>query len=53
MTDSLQLSGQRKYITSRWADIIGGEKEDARSGDEIALEIIEKAGLVTKGGDQK
>lgn len=33
------------YVGKRWIDIIEPKKEDDRSGDEVAMEIIEKLGL--------
>lgn len=34
---------QRRYV-----DIIGGAKQDDRTGEEIAADIIQRAGLVVK-----
>lgn len=40
------------YIRERWADIIKPKKQDARTGEEIVADIIEKAGLkVVKKGE--
>ena len=44
MTDAAHLSGENKYPAARWADVIG-RKIDTRSGDEIAADIINGAGL--------
>ena len=46
MTDAAQahLSGENKYPAARWADVIG-RRIDTRSGDEIAADIINGAGL--------
>lgn len=49
ITDTLYLQGQNKRLSVRYADIINKrKKEDTRSGDEIALEVIEKLGLKVK-----
>lgn len=45
MTDSLQAAGQNKYLTERWLNLVTPQKRDTRSADEIALDIIERAGL--------
>lgn len=47
VTDSLQLIPQNSYRTQRFYDLT--EKEvDNRTGDEIALDVIKKAGLKLK-----
>lgn len=33
----------------RFADLMSGESQDERTGDEIALDIIERAGLKVNG----
>lgn len=38
------------YLTERLADILETPKEPDKSGDEIAAEIIRRAGLKTEGG---
>ena len=48
VTDSLQAAGQNKYLTERWLDLITLQKRDTRSADEIALDIISRAGLRLK-----
>lgn len=45
VTDSLQILPQRKYIAKRYAELVDFTSKDTRSGDEIAAEVIEKAGL--------
>lgn len=45
VTKSLQLSPQSKYITASYSDIMKPQKEDTRTGDEIARDIIKLAGL--------
>lgn len=32
-------------MTQRWADVITPKKQDARTGAEIAADVIKKAGL--------
>ena len=58
ITDALMLITENtarfisegKYLTSRWV----GEpkKQDTRTGDEIAADVIKKAGIVFKGGER-
>ena len=43
--DSLQLMPQNKYLAKRYSDLIKKDKEPQKSGDEIALDIISRAGL--------
>lgn len=52
VTDSLQLMAQSKYFTTRWADIVKSDDIDSRSADEIATDIIKRAGLTLKGSDE-
>lgn len=40
---------QNKYITASYQDVLTPKKIDTRSGDEIAADIMERAGL--KFGD--
>lgn len=49
VTKSLQLMPQNKYITASYQDVLKPKKIDTRSGDEIAADIMERAGL--KFGD--
>ena len=59
VTDTLHLMGmniasmtQGKYIASSWRDLCHGtaEEQDRRTGDEIAEDVMLKAGL-SFGGD--
>lgn len=43
--ECLQLAPQNKYVTARYADLIKPQKVDKRSAEEIAADIITKAGL--------
>lgn len=43
--DSLQLMPQNKYLAKRYSDLIKKDKEPQKSGDEIALDIMSRAGL--------
>lgn len=52
VTDSLQLAVQNKYLTQRWADLISNNV-DTRSGDEVALDVIRRAGLRLKGSEEE
>lgn len=38
-------------VNYRYADIISVREKDTRTGDEIALEVIQKAGLKVKEDD--
>ena len=49
ITRSLQLIPQSKYITANYTDLIEPKEEDTRTGDEIALDIINRAGLIVGG----
>lgn len=49
VTDSLQLIPQNKYLTTRYKDSIKTKKKDNRTGDEIAADVIKRAGLSFKG----
>lgn len=46
--DSLQLMPQNKYLAKRYSDLIKKDKEPQKSGDEIALDIMSRAGLKWK-----
>ena len=50
LTDAVNAGNQHKYLTIRYADIVKGKltAKEEKSGDEIAAEIIAKAGLVVK-----
>lgn len=51
VTDSLQAAGQNKYLVTRWAELRAVKPVDTRSGDEIAAEVILRAGLLPTGGE--
>lgn len=53
VSKNLQLAPQGKYLDMNYTDIIQPEKkEDQKSGSEIALDIIKRAGLnFNKGED--
>lgn len=46
--EALHLAPQNKYITARYPEMIKPHKEDTRSPEAIAAEIIEKAGLTVE-----
>lgn len=52
MTDAMHWQGENKYMTARWIEMITGKAKpaEARTGDEIARDVIIGAGLVIKGG---
>ncbi len=45
VTDGIMLGAQGKYISKRYIDTISKPPEDARSGIEIAHDILSRAGL--------
>ena len=48
VTNSLQLTPQRKYVQKSYLDILKSMEEPVtppKSGEEIAVEVITKAGL--------
>lgn len=60
MTDALQAISESAakyaggpYIQTRYADVIKPKPKDTRTGNEIAADVIKKAGLklVKKGGE--
>lgn len=60
ITDTLHLIGMNiagitrgKHLVSSWRDLCNGtaEKQEQKTGDEIAAEVIKKAGL-RHGGDK-
>ena len=51
VTDSIYYSGQGKCLTMKYTDIIDTsrkKKEDKRTADEIAYDVIQKCGLVVE-----
>lgn len=48
VTDSLHMQGQNKYLAYRYKDAIKPHKIDRRSAEEIAADVIKKAGLKVK-----
>ena len=51
MTDSVQASAQNQYLSKRWSELIETRREQSKTGDEIALEVIERLKLKVKGGE--
>lgn len=45
ITDSLFYLGQMKSLNVRYYDLVNPRPKETRTGDEIALDVIEKAGL--------
>lgn len=45
VTDSLRAQGEGKYLAERWADLIRPAPRDDRTPDEIAADVITRAGL--------
>lgn len=48
---SLQLNPKGGYLTQSYEDFLKPQKMDTRSGDEIAQDIIKRAGLIVEGGE--
>ena len=53
MTESLRLQGENKYLTVSWGDAIRKKGEDSRTPEEIAADIIKRAGLTFEGGGEE
>lgn len=51
MTEILRLRGENKTLTKSWLDIIDPKPVDNRSGDEIAIQVLQNTGLTPKGGE--
>lgn len=45
VTDSLQCLPKLEYLETRYAELVGMVHKDTRTADEIAADVIEKAGL--------
>lgn len=59
LTDTLRLIGENvaalshgSYIANRWIDTKKKEQNEEKSADEIAADIIRRAGLKLKGGNE-
>ena len=50
MSESLANFAGGSYLENRFADIFDRDIDDERTGDEVALDIIERAGLIYGGG---
>lgn len=48
MTENTAKASGGSYLKDRWLKV---EVEDDRTGDEIALDVIRRAGLQVKGGE--
>lgn len=59
VTDALKIATENtarqvsegQYLSRRWIEIINPNAEDARSGDEIAADVIRQMGLTIEGGE--
>lgn len=52
VTESLRLQGENKRLTRPWMELVDkGPKAPEKSGDEIALEVIQAAGLHVESGE--
>lgn len=47
VTESLKLIPQNKYLTARYDDVLK-QKVENKTGEEIAIDVIKRAGLVFK-----
>lgn len=46
IAESLRLAPQMKYMATGWNELVSRRAEqDGRSGDEIAIDVIQRAGL--------
>lgn len=51
VTDCLYYQPQNKMLETRFYDILKPKKQDTRTGDDIAADIINKLNLKQKGSD--
>lgn len=51
ISESTAHFGGSGYITARYYDLVHPQPEDNRSGEEIASDILERAGVTVTGGD--
>ena len=52
ITESTAKYAGGPYMTGRYIDLIRRKPADARSGEEIAEEVIEKCGVMVKQPDE-
>lgn len=52
ISESVAKAFGGSYMTERFADLVNNEHEEERTGDEIALDIITRAGLKTRGNEE-
>lgn len=52
MTESLRLQGENKYLSVSWIDAVRKKGDDSRTPEEIAADVIKRAGLTLKGGGE-
>ena len=50
--ESLRLRGENKVLAKPWGDIIRKDRHDSRSPEEIAEDVIARAGLTRKGSEE-
>lgn len=48
ISDALYWQGQSKTLSKRWVELIEKKPVDTRTPEEIAADIIKRAGLVLK-----
>jgi hypothetical protein len=48
ITECLRLSGEGKYLTTPYLDLIKPRKRDTRSVDEVISDVAKRAGLKEK-----
>lgn len=51
VSDALYWHGQNKTLNKRWVELIEKKPVDMRTPEEIAADIIKRAGLVLRDGD--
>lgn len=49
VTESLRLAPQNKYLTMKYMEMIKPQAIDNRTGDEVAIDVIERIGLKFAG----
>lgn len=48
----MRLRAENKYLSVPWLDAIRKKHEDTRTAEEIAADVIMRAGLTLKGGGE-
>ena len=52
MSDSIHAYAQNKMLNVRWFDLQEYGVQDNRTGDQVAIDFIQRAGLTFKVGEE-